>query len=108
MQGTRLTVAWVVRMVENGTTPDEFLIDYKLDQRQVDAALEYARMIEARRDEVIARAAAVLGGQEAAAEWLGRPAIGLAGARPGDLLCSPEGIARVAEYLDRIEAGVYC
>ncbi|WP_316979233.1 MbcA/ParS/Xre antitoxin family protein [Shumkonia mesophila] len=60
------------------------------------------------RDDVIAKAMVVLGSQEAAQSWLNRPAIGLAGARPADLLGSQDGIALVAEYLDRIDAGVYC
>lgn len=60
------------------------------------------------RDEVIAKAAAVLGGRDAAGEWLDRPALGLAGSRPADLMDTADGIAAVAEYLDRIEAGVYC
>ncbi|WP_394356852.1 DUF433 domain-containing protein [Shumkonia mesophila] len=43
IQGTRLTVAWVVEMTSAGVAYDEFAAEYDLTKRQVDAALEYAR-----------------------------------------------------------------
>lgn len=42
IQGTRLPVRWVVAMTRAGVEYDEFLSEYDLTRRQVDAALEYA------------------------------------------------------------------
>jgi putative toxin-antitoxin system antitoxin component (TIGR02293 family) len=57
--------------------------------------------------EILAKATAVLGSQEAAERWLERPAIGLERRRPIDLLATPAGVRIVEEYLGRIEYGVY-
>ncbi|RZL04153.1 MAG: DUF2384 domain-containing protein [Rubrivivax sp.] len=52
-------------------------------------------------------ATSVLGSQDAAAQWLLRPAMGLNQSRPIDLLKSTEGIIMVADLLTRMEYGVY-
>jgi putative toxin-antitoxin system antitoxin component (TIGR02293 family) len=57
--------------------------------------------------EILAKATAVLGSQEAAEQWLERPAIGLERRRPIDLLATPAGVRLVEEHLGRIEYGVY-
>jgi putative toxin-antitoxin system antitoxin component (TIGR02293 family) len=57
--------------------------------------------------EVLAKATAVLGSQEAAEQWLERPAIGLDQRRPIDLLTTPAGTRLVEDYLTRIDYGVY-
>ena len=57
--------------------------------------------------EILARATAVLGTQEAAEQWLERPAIGLNRKRPIDLLASSAGVEMVETYLGRLEYGVY-
>jgi len=57
--------------------------------------------------EILAKATAVLGSQEEAEHWLERPALGLDQRRPIDLLETPAGAEIVAEFLDRLEYGVY-
>jgi putative toxin-antitoxin system antitoxin component (TIGR02293 family) len=57
--------------------------------------------------EVMAKATAVLGSQEEAEQWLERPAIGLHQRRPIDLLATAAGMKIVADYLERLEHGVY-
>lgn len=57
--------------------------------------------------EVLAQADAVFGGREAAVRWLGRPAMGLDGARPVALLRTLQGTELVTEFLGRLEHGVY-
>jgi putative toxin-antitoxin system antitoxin component (TIGR02293 family) len=49
----------------------------------------------------------VFGSQAEAEQWLGRPAIGLDQRKPIDLLRTHPGARLVAEYLTRIEHGVY-
>ena len=57
--------------------------------------------------EILAKATAVFGSQEAAEQWLERPAIGLDQRRPIDLLATPAGVRLVEAYLGRIAYGVY-
>ena len=57
--------------------------------------------------EILAKAIAVLGSQEEAEQWLERPALGLDGRRPIDLLATPAGIELVEDFLTRLEYGVY-
>ena len=57
---------------------------------------------------VLAKAVEVFGSNEEAELWLRRPALGLNGERPIDLLRSPEGKRLVQDFLDRLEYGVYC
>ncbi|MCY1375391.1 putative toxin-antitoxin system antitoxin component [compost metagenome] len=57
--------------------------------------------------EVLRQAEEVFGGREAADNWLNKPALGLEGRRPIDLLSSTEGCELVYTFLVRIEYGVY-
>lgn len=57
--------------------------------------------------EILGRARAIFGSEEAAEEWLTRPAIGLDERRPIELLATPVGMTAVEDYLTRIEYGVY-
>jgi putative toxin-antitoxin system antitoxin component (TIGR02293 family) len=57
--------------------------------------------------EVLAHATRVFGAQAEAEQWLDRPAIGLDGRKPIDLLRTHPGTRLVSEYLTRIEHGVY-
>ena len=57
--------------------------------------------------ELLTRVTKVLGSQQAAEEWLERPAIGLNRQSPIDLLATPSGTRIVEQYLTRIEHGVY-
>lgn len=57
--------------------------------------------------EILAKATEIFGSQEEAERWLERPAIGLDGHRPIDLLSTLAGIALVEAHLERIEFGVY-
>ena len=57
--------------------------------------------------EILAHATQVFGSQGEAEHWLARPAIGLDNRKPIDLLRTHPGARLVAEYLTRIEHGVY-
>ena len=57
--------------------------------------------------EILAKATALLGSQEEAEQWLGRPAMGLDQRRPIDLLGTPAGVEMVEAFLQRLEHGVY-
>ncbi|MBV9891999.1 MAG: DUF2384 domain-containing protein [Rhizobacter sp.] len=57
--------------------------------------------------DILAKASAVMGGLEAAEEWMKRPAIGLDGSRPLDLMKTIQGSTLVSEFLQRLEYGVY-
>lgn len=57
--------------------------------------------------EILARATAVFGSQEAAERWLGEPALGLNQRRPIDLLATPAGVELVEDLLGRLKYGVY-
>lgn len=54
---------------------------------------------------IIAKAADVLGGRDAALQWLDTPAFGLEWRRPFELFGTPEGRQTVMELLIRME---YC
>ena len=56
---------------------------------------------------ILAQAIGVLGNQAAAEDWMNRPAIGLDNRRPVDLLATAAGAEAVADYLTRLEYGVY-
>ena len=56
---------------------------------------------------VLAKAIAVFGSQEAAEQWLERPATGLDQRCPIDLLAAQAGVQLVEEFLERLEYGVY-
>ncbi len=57
--------------------------------------------------ELVDRAASVFGGLDEAWAWMDRPAIGLDQQRPVELMKSARGREAVADYLTRIEYGVY-
>lgn len=57
--------------------------------------------------ETLAKASDIFGGQEQAKRWISRPATGLDGRRPIDLLRSQEGTQLVGDFLGRLEHGVY-
>ncbi len=57
--------------------------------------------------ETLAQAIEVFGGRDAAERWMARPAMGLDGARPIDLLRTLQGTELVTEFLGRLEHGVY-
>lgn len=56
---------------------------------------------------ILAKAIAVFGSREAAEAWLQRPAVGLNGQRPIDLLTTVAGAELVENFLGRLEYGVY-
>ena len=57
--------------------------------------------------EVLAKATAVLGNQQKAEEWLAKPALGLNGHRPIDLLATRTGTELVEQFMKRLDDGVY-
>jgi len=57
--------------------------------------------------EVLSKATSVLGTQDAAERWLERPAKGLDGRRPIDLLATQTGTQLVEDFLERLDYGVY-
>ena len=57
--------------------------------------------------ETLAKATEVFGGQGEAERWMSRPAMGLDGQRPIDLLQTLQGAELVNEFLSRLEYGVY-
>lgn len=57
--------------------------------------------------EVLALAVHIMGSAEAVQRWLIRPAAGLDGQRPLDMLRTVPGAEVVAEFLMRLEYGVY-
>ena len=56
---------------------------------------------------VLAKTAPLLGGAEAAERWLVKPAIGLGGRRPLDLVETPVGYELVVDHLTQLEFSVY-
>jgi putative toxin-antitoxin system antitoxin component (TIGR02293 family) len=58
-------------------------------------------------EQIRALAIRVLGTLEAAEEWLRRPAVGLEGKRPIDLMGTSAGRVELRTYLGRLEYGVY-
>lgn len=57
--------------------------------------------------ETLALAGTVMGSRDAAEHWMARPAMGLDGARPIDLMQTLQGAELVTEFLGRLEHGVY-
>ncbi len=57
--------------------------------------------------ETLAKATVVFGSQEAAEQWLERPATGLEQHRPIDLLATQAGVEIVENFLTRLKYGVY-
>lgn len=57
--------------------------------------------------EILSQAGAVFGSVNEAENWLTRPATGLDGRRPIDLLATPAGVQLVEEHLGRLRYGVY-
>lgn len=57
--------------------------------------------------ELMVQASAVFGSRAEAERWMARPATGLDGARPIDLLRTLQGAELVTEFLGRLEHGVY-
>ncbi|CAN5732385.1 DUF2384 domain-containing protein [soil metagenome] len=57
--------------------------------------------------EVLALASSVFGSRESAEQWLGKPATGLDGHRPVDLLATQTGTELVETFLQRLDHGVY-
>jgi putative toxin-antitoxin system antitoxin component (TIGR02293 family) len=57
--------------------------------------------------EILARAAALFGSQQAAEQWLEEPAMALDRRRPIDLFSTPAGVETLETYLTRVEYGVY-
>lgn len=57
--------------------------------------------------ETLAKASEVLGGKDRAEEWMSKPATGLDGQRPVDLLQTVQGAEIVDDFLTRLEHGVY-
>jgi putative toxin-antitoxin system antitoxin component (TIGR02293 family) len=57
--------------------------------------------------EVLAKASCVFGGVEATQRWLTRPAVGLNGQRPIDMLRTIQGAEVVDDFLARLEYCVY-
>lgn len=56
---------------------------------------------------VLDQATTVFGTQALAEEWMARPCKHLGGEVPKDMLSDPERVQAVADYLSRIEHGVY-
>ena len=57
--------------------------------------------------EILAKATALFGSQQEAELWLERPALGLDGRQPIDLLATPAGVELIEAFLLRMEYGVY-
>lgn len=73
--------------------------DESLSQEQSARALYYAEVLE--------KAQAVFGTRQLAEEWMIKPALGLDGESPIDLLSNPVGYELVTDFLHRLEYGVY-
>lgn len=57
--------------------------------------------------ETLAQASEIFGGRQEAERWLSRPAVGLGGQRPIELLRTLQGAELVHDFLGRLEYGVY-
>ena len=57
--------------------------------------------------EMLATATEVFGSKEDAERWMTRPAAGLSGKRPIDLMQTHQGAELVGDFLTRLEYGVY-
>ena len=58
-------------------------------------------------DALLKRAEKMLGDRRFAERWIFKPALGLNGARPVDMLASAEAARILDEFLGRLEYGVY-
>lgn len=58
-------------------------------------------------EELLKRVESMLGRRQSAERWIAKPARGLDGARPVDMLASAEGVKLLEEFLVRLEYGVY-
>ena len=65
------------------------------------------KQVELSHAEVLTQAIIVFGGKVPAKRWMRRPAMGLNGQRPNDLLRTPQGAEMVSDFLTRLEYGVY-
>ena len=57
--------------------------------------------------ETLAKATEIFGSREEAERWMSKPAMGLDGERPIDLLQTVQGAELVNDFLGRLEYGVY-
>lgn len=57
--------------------------------------------------EIVAKATSVFGSQDAAEEWLGKPARVFEGKRPIELLATQTGTQLVEDFLEQMDYGVY-
>jgi putative toxin-antitoxin system antitoxin component (TIGR02293 family) len=57
--------------------------------------------------ETLAKASEVFGGKDKAEEWMSKPAMGLDGQRPLEMLKTAQGATLVKDFLTRLEYGVY-
>lgn len=57
--------------------------------------------------ETLAKATEIFGGKEEAELWMARPAMGLDGQKPIDLMRTVQGAELVHDFLGRLEYGVY-
>ncbi|MCY1454309.1 putative toxin-antitoxin system antitoxin component [compost metagenome] len=73
--------------------------DEALSPEQSARALYYAEVLE--------KAQEVFGTRALAEEWMTRPALGLDGESPIDLLSNPVGSELVTAFLNRLDYGVY-
>lgn len=64
-------------------------------------------MPRVKRATIVAKAAKVFGSRQAAEKWMLKPAMGLGGARPTDLVRSEYGAKLVEQFLGRMQHGVY-
>ena len=57
--------------------------------------------------ETLAKATEIFGSKEEAERWMSKPAMGLDGKRPIELLQTVQGAELVNDFLGRLEYGVY-
>lgn len=62
---------------------------------------------DASYEKLLKRVESMLGSRQSAEQWIAKPARGLDGARPVDMLASAEGVRLLEEFLGRLEYGVY-
>ena len=74
--------------------------DKPLTAEQSSRALYYAEIME--------KATEVLGTRALAEEWIVKPALGLDGEAPINLIANAVGYELVSDFLTRMEYGVYC
>ncbi len=62
---------------------------------------------DASYNELLERVEKLLGNRQSAEQWIAKPARGLDGARPVDMLASAEEVRLLDEFLGRLEYCVY-